>query len=337
MNAKIFSDALGELDSRYIEEAVSYSPRLNSARRFRRLPLALIAAVLAVLLMGAGVVAAIYGDSIQNWFGHYWESVTGQQMSREQAAIIDRLSQDIGLEQTVGDVTVTVDSATVGYDNFFLLLRVKGVAFSKRYAYGFEQVELNVDPDPIGAGGGISGYGFQWLGVDGDGSVLLLLEHSYASKTDQARDTSPVHITLTMENLLQSPNMKDREKLVAAGEWSFTFSLDRSKEIEMVRLPDTEVTATDLDRREPVSIVIRNVELTSTGLRFQYDCGGGTLSIDPHIDVVLKNGGSISVGGGSGTSLEDGKTMNCSYQWLVPFHLEEAVCIQIDETQILIP
>ena len=107
----------------------SVTPRMLK----RRFPAALIAAVLAMFLMGAGVAAIIYGDSIQNWFSHYWEIITGQQMSDEQATTIDHLSQEIGLSQTVGDVTVTVDSATVGYDNFFLLLRVNGIEFSSKY------------------------------------------------------------------------------------------------------------------------------------------------------------------------------------------------------------
>jgi len=62
----------------------------------RRWPVALIAAILCLFLMGAGVVAVIYGDSIQSWFGHYFGLVTGQEMSEGQTALIDHLSQDIG-------------------------------------------------------------------------------------------------------------------------------------------------------------------------------------------------------------------------------------------------
>ena len=58
MNSRLFSDAMGEIDTRYIDQVLAFRP---AARRhpFRRMPAALIAAVLALLLMGAGISAAI--------------------------------------------------------------------------------------------------------------------------------------------------------------------------------------------------------------------------------------------------------------------------------------
>lgn len=336
MNARNFSDAMDEIDSKYIEEALSCPSTLNSARPFRRLLPALTAAILALFLMGAGAVAVIYGNGIQNWFRHYWELLTGQQMSDEQAATIDHLSQGIGLQQTAGDITVTVDSATIGYNNFFLLLRVDGVAFSGKYAYGFEKVTVDTTPDPTDAGNAISGYGFQYHGIDGDGSILLLMDYSYAGGIENTRDTYPVNISLTLENLLQSPNM-DKEKLVASGQWHFEFSLDQSKEIEIIRLPDTEIMVMDLEKQVPVPVTIENIELTNTGLRFQYDCQDGTLTLESHIDILLQNGNRISTGGGSGIVSEDGRTLKNSFQWEIPVNLNEAACVQIGDTQIAVP
>ncbi|MDO4581768.1 MAG: hypothetical protein Q4B96_04190 [Bacillota bacterium] len=62
MNTKKFSEALGEIDDRYINEAITYEPQAASPRLKRRLPAALVAAIIAVFLMGAGVVAVMYGD-----------------------------------------------------------------------------------------------------------------------------------------------------------------------------------------------------------------------------------------------------------------------------------
>lgn len=302
----------------------------------RRFPAALVVAILALLLMGAGVAAVVYGDSIQDWFRHYWEVITGQQMSEEQAAIIEHLSQEIGSSQTVGDVTVTVDSATVGYDNLFLLVRVKGPKLSNRYGYGFGQFNLDVTPDPIGSGG-ISGFGFQTLGAGGDGSVLLLMKYDYASRVGNERDTSPVHITLTLENLVQHTG-SGRDKLLETGKWSFEFSLDRSKEMEVIQLPDTEVQVATLDKQDTVSITVTNVELTSTGLNYQYDYADGTASIDSFdIHVILRNGACVPAGSGSGTPSTDRNTWNCSINWYVPINLNDAVCVQIGDTEILIP
>ena len=92
------------------------------------------------------------------------------------------------MSQTKSDVTVTVDSATVDYDKFFLLLRVNGIEFSNKYGYGFEQAIMDVKPDLVNENNGIGSYGFQYLGADGDGSHLLLLDYSYISSTGNMRD-----------------------------------------------------------------------------------------------------------------------------------------------------
>jgi len=336
MNSKKFSAAMSEIDDKYINEAVSYKSKATPLRLNRHLPAALIAAILALLLMGAGVVAIIYGDSIQSWFSYYWETITGQSMTEGQTAVIDHLSQEIKISQTVDDVTVTVDSATVGDDSFFLLLRVEGLKFSNRHSYGFSSIDMDVKPDPLEESGGIGGYGFQYHGLDGDGAVLLLMDYDYASRTGYEQDTSPIDITLTLENLAQNPHV-DKEKTLTRGQWSFHFSLDRSHLPEAVRLPDTEVMAIDLDKQELVPVTIKNIELTSTGLRFQYDRGERTLNVGQFISVVLENGATIENGGGAGTPLEDGSTWNCSHHWPVPVNLDEVSAIRIGKTEIIVP
>lgn len=63
MNVKQFSEAMGELDSRYIEEAIAYQAKKAAASRGKRWLLPLAAAILAALLMGTAVAAVVlYGD-----------------------------------------------------------------------------------------------------------------------------------------------------------------------------------------------------------------------------------------------------------------------------------
>lgn len=336
MNTKKFSEAMGEINGRYIEEAISYRPKAKTTPHAPRWSVAILAAILATLLIGAGVAAIRYGDSIQTWFNYYWEAITGRQMSEEQAAIIDHLSQELELSQGVGGVAVTVDSATIGYDNFFLLLRVDGLKLSDRDEYGFEQVKMDVKPDPVQGRDGIGSYGVQYHGRDGDGAALLLMEYSYASGAGDTRDTRPIQITLTLENFVQNTNV-GREKVLAEGRWTFDFSLDRSKTIDAVQLPDTEVMAMDLGKERWVPVIIRNVELTSTGLRFQYDGDRGTLSMEAPPDVILEHGQSVGCSGGDAIALEDGTALRCSYQWRIPVNLEDVSFTRIGETQIFIP
>lgn len=336
MNAKQFSDAMGELDSKYVEEALSYNAEGSQRRPFPRLSIVLIAAIAALFLMGAGAAAIIYGDSIQSWFRHDWEAITGRSMTKEQTAVIEHLSQEIDVSQTIGNATVTVDSATVGDDHFFILLRIEGLQFSKKQSYGFETVNMHVKPDPLEGNDGIGGCGLQYHGLDGNGAALFLVEYNYASGAGYEKDTSPLDIALSLENLIENAHT-DEEELLMEGEWNFNFSLDRSTLPEVINLPDTEVMAMDLEKQELVPVTITNIELTSTGLRFRYDYADGTLSMEAHISAVLDHGVTIQDGGGAGTPSDDGKTLNCSYQWLVPINLDEVSFVYIGETAICVP
>lgn len=334
MNTKKFSEAMGEIDDKYIEEAISYSPKAKITPH-RRLSVALIAAILALLLIGAGVVAVIYGDSIQSWFSHYWEEITGQSMSEEHTAVIEHLSQEIGVSQTVGDITMTVDSATVGDDNFFLLLKVDGMNFSDKHSYNFLMSTMETNPDPL-VDGAFVGWGMEYLGVDGDESALLLLNYEYLSDSGFVQDTRPLQIWLRFESLARDAHT-DREKIIAEGEWYYSFVIDRSQPIEIISLPDTEVMATDEQQKE-VPVMITNIELTNTGLRFQYDYNEGTLFLsDQRLFIILKNGNTVGNDGGIGSPTEDNIDMCFSYQWLVPVNLNEVSAVQIGETQIAIP
>lgn len=58
MNVKKFSDAMSEIDSRYIDEALSYNEKPNRSRHTHRVSVVMAAALLAMFLIGCAVVAA---------------------------------------------------------------------------------------------------------------------------------------------------------------------------------------------------------------------------------------------------------------------------------------
>ena len=63
MSTKRFSEAMGEIDERYIEKAIAYQAKRASASHTKRWLFPLVAAIMAVLLMGTAVAAVvIYGD-----------------------------------------------------------------------------------------------------------------------------------------------------------------------------------------------------------------------------------------------------------------------------------
>ena len=63
MSTKRFSEAMGEIDDRYIEKAIAYQAKKSSASYPKRWLLPLVAAIMTVLLIGTAVAAVvIYGD-----------------------------------------------------------------------------------------------------------------------------------------------------------------------------------------------------------------------------------------------------------------------------------
>ena len=104
---------LNDIDGKYILEANPIEVAQHISRK--KITALILAAALALFLVSCGVVAVIYGDSIQSWFGFYWHRITGQDMEVEQTAIIDHLSQDIGISSTRGEVTVSMEAARLGY------------------------------------------------------------------------------------------------------------------------------------------------------------------------------------------------------------------------------
>ena len=307
-------------------------------KRSRKLSVILIAAALAALMMGAGLAAILYGENIQSWFSYYWEKITGQEMSDKQTALIDHLSQEIGLSQTVDGVTVTVDSATVGMDNFYLLIRVEGVKLSNRHAYGFRHFDMSVSPDPLEVLGGLGSYGVEFHGLDGDGAAILLIDYDYVTKKGYVEDTRPLDITLVLEDFSKDPH-NDYRKVLGEGRWEFSFTLERNQMPQQIDLPDHEVMVIDLREREQytqVPVAFTNIVLTNTGIQFAYDFQNGSLDFDGRVRIHLNNGESIGVSGGTGVPLEDSGLLFCSYKWMIPVDLDEVAKVSLGETVIIV-
>lgn len=332
MNRKDLYHAVNEVDDDILERSEKATVS-NVIPMRRRWPVALIAAILCMFLMGAGVVAIIYGDSIQSWFGHYFGIMTGQEMSEGQSVVLDHLSQEIGHSKVVGETKVTVDSTTVGDDIFYILLRVEGLQFSKRENYEFEEISIELAPAPMKEVGGVGSFGPRFMGVDGDGAMLLLLEYSYATSQGFELDTTPLEVHLALENLARG-HRSEKQKIVTEGVWEFDFIIDRSQPPESISLPDTEVNGANEETGEEVSIKLSNIVLTNTGIRFTYDYKEGTVSFEENPTVLLQNGAEIGWSDGSGTPMADQTTLNCSYHWSIPVNLDEVQAVRVGSVDI---
>lgn len=328
MNRQDLYRAMNEIDDDMIRRSEDAAFKSLS---LRRLGIVLVAALLSLSLLGAGMMSGLFGDSIQSWFAHYWESITGRPMSGGHTALIDHLSQKIGLSETVGDITVTVDSATVGETSFFLLLRIEGQPFSTRHDYGFDQINVDLEAGENSAG--LAGYSLDFVGLDADGAALMLLDYDYMVKDSTNEELPPMKVVLTMRDFAQNPRTSQR-KVLEEGQWSFSFDLARN-ELSVKYLPDTEVMADDQtpnDAYTQVPVILKNLLLTNTHVSFQYDRQDG-LYVPMFIEAIMKDGKRISVSSGTGVVLENGELrQKCT--WRIPLDLDEVAAIRINGTLI---
>lgn len=337
-------DALANVSEEFILESAPKTGRTRYGKR--RIAVVGIAACLAFSLLGAGFAAVVRGDSIQSWFGHFWERSTGMSMGEGQSDLVERLSQDVGASEEADGLKVTVDSATVGGDCFFLLLRVEGTGLSPSGSYGFDDVHLTVDPDPVAEGhpSSMSGYGCDFLGVDGDGAALVLLDYHAITADAAFAPGETFDVSLVLSDFCENPLLAERAKLLTEGEWSFDFSLMRNEALDSVALSDAEVMAMDMGPNaenaglssKRTEAALTSIELSSTGLTFTFHHESGRLALDPRIEAVLDDGRTVGVAGGGGVSLEDG-TLWCSYIWPVPLDLGEIASVSIGGALVAVP
>lgn len=330
MNRNDLYRSFHAVDDDILERSETAARPGAALRGWHRLGVALIAAVLAVALMGAGVAAVIYGDSIQNWFAHNWKTTTGQEPTEEQSVLIDQLSSEVGLSEAVNGITVTVDSATVGDDSFYLLLRVTGMEFSEKNVYNFVNFHVTATPAPPGLEHGVSSS-LAPCGIDGDGAVLFLITYDRVPEEDYDHGTQLLEVELTLVDFVANQHT-DKRKLLAEGEWNFSFALEWNR-VEAKKLPDGEIRVQELDTGTEIPVLLTDLELTNTWLRFQYEYETGTPLL-PHIYAVLTNGQTVGIRNGSEHRMEDGVTFRCAYEWKIPIALNEVTALRFGEVEI---
>lgn len=302
------------------EDYILEMDKTNNRVRPRRWPLA-VAAVLVVALLCGGVAAAAYGDTIAGWFQQTWRQITGQEMGEGHMALIQSLTQDIGLSQTVDGVTVTVDSAAVGEDRVFVLLRVEGLRASRDGVYGLEPCGFEMERDFNDHN--VRSLSAPYIGLNEEGALLFLLEYESALSFFTPEDgTLPVRLSVGGV----TRNRDGRAQELAAGDWSFDFSLELSEAFQSIALGDLE---TDIDG---IHLSIRELEINSTGIKFR--SGPSAADILPGSFVaVLSDGTEIACDEGGGAMTEEGDFLS-SCHWQAPIDLEDVAALRIGETEI---
>ena len=297
--------ALTDIREDYIREAAPVRRRPRC-----RLLVAAVAASLAVLLMGAGV---IFGGSVQDWMAHRWGLENTRPMSEGQAALVDAMSQKIGLSQTVGGITVDVNSALFGDRGFRILVRVRGRQFDHAQGVCFDHWSMELQPDSAAGMGQSRGCAF--AGFDSDGSLLLFFRCDW---DEAVRPDAPFTVRLSMTDLLFTGGaIGEIKEVVQEGTWEFAFPLEVTSVPEPIRLQDCTVKTENGQLLE-----LKNVVLYSTGISYEKTGEG-----DPAVTVILDDGSTIVADFGMGNTR----------WWDVPVDLAQVMALRIGETTIEIP
>ena len=354
MSGKELFEGMNYIDERYVDEADCVILNLPSEAtkpflwntyriqgRFplhnkRKLAIILLVAALMLALVSCGVAAVINVDSIQTWFSHYWKQITEQEMDTAQTAVIHELSQKIGQSVTDGVLTITVDSATGSEDIFYILVRVEGHPFTHKHRYSFVSKRLTVEEEALPDNLSVSSFGIHYLGVAEDGAGLFLIDYDYATSDGDLGDIEALPMTLYLENMTRrNPNRDlNTAQIVEEGTWSISFTLDRSQISEKVQIPDAKVGGMNCETYERVPIILTDIILSNTGIRFTYDSQHGSVEPYSGIFVLLKNGARIEGGQGTGTVEEDLTTLNYDWHWSIPLNLDDIASISIGGTEI---
>ena len=161
----------------------------------------LIAAALALAL--AGTVLAVASPTLWWWFEQKWEEETGSSMTESQSLVIDGLTRKVGESVTSGDVTVTVDSITVGSSQIWALLDVTGWDFDRDAQYSFDRMRAEIVPDPSGGQHGGAGYGLDSIGITREGAARMLLEFSATISTGNQLNRGDYALEIDLNDLIR--------------------------------------------------------------------------------------------------------------------------------------
>lgn len=80
-----------------------------------------------------------------------------------------------------------------------------------------------------------------------------------------------------------------QERIVNEGQWTFSFTLDRSQLPEKITLPDLQVNGVNVDTGETLPVTLTDIVLSNTGIQYKFDCNHGKIDVYGNISVLLKN------------------------------------------------
>lgn len=320
--------------SERLREEVAQMTKLERRNPKKRFPKGiLIAAAILAVLAGSAIATVGMPGTLQGWFARQWTEQNDAEMSAEQLAFIDHLTEKVGVQDTQNGVTVTLDSVTAGDSGVWLLLKVSGsYEEDEDHRYDFGRVELTLDPDPEKIHDTPGGSGIQTLysGTASDGEFTVLLQYTIDLAGKSTLLDEPRVATLVLEDLNRKEIGGDWEEApTAEGTWTLNFSLSPDEEWQVRTIPELEVPAQNQNTREAGRTTIREVRISATEI--QYVQSAEEQEWEPERAALILRDGSVVERGGGSSRFQDAEYTRWSstYYWRVPVDVSQVEALRI--------
>ena len=317
-----------------LQQRVERITQLERKRRqYVRVPkAALVAAVLAAVLAGSAVATAGGPGSIKEWFTQRWEEENDVPMAEEQTAVIDSLTQPVGVSDTDGGITVTMDSILVGDSALWMLLTATGdfepQGEETAYYFGPEDLVFAENPDHTDTPGGY-GTDYPFIGLAEDGTLTMLMRYSV---TLMGEDTllDGGEATLKLRDLMYS------DQVLVEGMWSLPFTIEPVENQGLLMVERAEVPARNHVVGGESTVEIRDIRVSATGVRFLM-APEDAVELYPLLDGVVLSSGELCWcnGGGSRWLGEmENSDWGSDYYWEMPVDLTQVTALKFGDTMV---
>lgn len=325
MSEKIL-EALDYVDERFLAD-LEKGGRLRR-RRPRRMGLLAAAAALAGLFTVTAAAAGLFG--LEGWFSLRWREQTGRTMTTEQADALADITEALDMTVVDNGLRVTAEEVTVGYNGVTVLFsaRLEEGELEEEFYYSFDPLMLGVLMEPRDT---VYSYGFDFAGFDEAGSTAYIVFEYSGFSQENLKTGHNLHLTLC--DLVYCTDSNAPIEMAVEGIWEFSIPLTTPEEPLLV-LGDAEVSAKN-DQGEALTLRLRDLQLSSTVLRFWHDVEQNYNL--PLPELIFSDGSALRCFTGGGSRNEEKQRFEQAYEWAAPIDLDQATAIRFGEDIIPIP
>lgn len=244
-NEKLFH-AMGNIQDDLITNAMPNQIEQRPRRLQKGLAIALAAALVLMVTMGAGAVSGAFGGLSDLFAPAFYNDGSAPPLDME---VIEKLGHPVGVSATDNGVTVTVESVLRDRYACTVVMTVK--------MKGLDGNELSWDTlEPGGALSGCVGYGSS-VKSDSPNDDTVILVHTFRSNDPLPTGTA----TLTLEDIVLNRYRFLRERKIQ-GTWELEFDIgyeDLSRDLsagQTVSVEGVDVTLHEITV-SPLSIIVK--------------------------------------------------------------------------------